>query len=333
MEFRRLGNSGIKFSALAYGNWITHGGQVEHDTAIACVHAALDVGITTFDTANVYHRGRAEEVLGEALRGLNRDSYELCTKVYWPMGDGVNQRGLSRRHITRSLEDSLRRLGVETVDLYQAHRFDFETPLEETMSAFADLVHRGLVHYIGVSEWTADQIRAGCALARELHVPLVSSQPQYSMLWRVIESEVIPTCEAEGLSQIVWSPLAQGILTGKYLPGAALPAASRATDDLGGGAAFIRRFLRDEVLAAVAQLVPIAHEQGVTLAQMAIAWVLRNDNVTSAILGASRPEQLRENVKALDVELDTDTLTRIDAILRAVLVDDPGLTTSPQPRA
>ena len=335
MNYRRLGNSGLKICEISYGNWITHGGQVEDDLAIACVHAALDAGITTFDTADVYHRGKAEVVLGKALAGQRREGLEIFTKVYWPMGDGLNDRGLSRKHIMSSIDASLERLGVEYVDLYQAHRWDHETPIEETMSAFADVVHSGRAHYIGVSEWTADQIRQGAALARELKIPFVSSQPQYSMLWRVIEPEVVPACIEEGIGQIVWSPVAQGVLTGKYLPGAPLPEVSRATDDVGGGANFVKRWLRDEVLEAVQRLVPIAAEAGLTMAQLAVAWVLTNDNVASAIIGASRPEQIEENVAATGKRLDADTMAAIDAALRDLPNLDPADTAvqSPNPRA
>ena len=227
MDFRFLGNSGLKVSAISYGNWVTHGSQVEDESAHACVQAALDLGITTFDTADVYAGTRAEEILGRALASSRRESLEIFTKVYFPTGSGPNDRGLSRKHITESIHASLRRLGTDYVDLYQAHRFDHETPLEETMETFADLVHSGKVLYVGVSEWSAEQIRRGVELARELRIQLVSNQPQYSMLWRVIEGQVVPTCEELGVSQIVWSPLAQGVLTGKYLPGAPVPDGSR----------------------------------------------------------------------------------------------------------
>ena len=234
MEFRRLGRSGLTISEIAYGNWLTHGGQVEEDAAHACVRAALDAGITTFDTADVYAGTKAESVLGRALAGQRREGYELFTKVYWPTGRGPNDRGLCRKHIIESCHASLRRLQTDYVDLYQAHRYDETVPLEETMTAFADLVRAGKVLYIGVSEWRADEIAAGVALARELGVQLISNQPQYSMLWRVIESEVVPTSEKEGVSQIVWSPLAQGVLTGKYRPGEQPPADTRAGARRGG---------------------------------------------------------------------------------------------------
>ena len=219
MEFRYLGRSGLKVSAISYGNWITHGSQVEEDAARSCVKRALDLGITTYDTADVYAGTRAEEVLGRALSGIRRESIEVFTKVFWPTGSGPNNRGLSRKHIMHSIDASLKRLQLDYVDLYQAHRFDNETPLEETMLAFADIVRQGKALYIGVSEWNADEITRGAELARQMNVPFISNQPQYSMLWRVIEEEVIPASEREGLSQIVWSPIAQGVLTGKYLPG------------------------------------------------------------------------------------------------------------------
>ncbi|MFM7069711.1 MAG: aldo/keto reductase family protein, partial [Actinomycetes bacterium] len=323
MQHRFLGHSGLQVSAISYGNWITHGSQVGDDDATACVQAALDLGVTTFDTADVYAGTRAEAVLGDALAGVRRESIELFTKVYWPTGDGPNDRGLSRKHVVESCHASLRRLRTDYVDLYQAHRFDHETPLEETMLAFADLVRQGKVLYVGVSEWTAEQLRAGAALARELHVPLISNQPQYSLLWRVIEADVVPTSAELGISQIVWSPIAQGVLTGKYAPGAALPEGSRATDEM-GGANFVQRFLRDEVLERVAQVVPLIEAAGMTPAQFAVAWVLRNENVASAIVGATRPEQLEENVVAADIVLDEDLVAAVEAVLDPVVERDPG---------
>jgi aryl-alcohol dehydrogenase-like predicted oxidoreductase len=331
MEFRHLGRSGLVVSEIAYGNWLTHGSQVEADAATACVQAALDEGITTFDTADVYAGTRAESVLGDALEGVRRESYELFTKVFWPTGPGKNDRGLSRKHIQESINGSLKRLRTDHVDLYQAHRYDHHTPLEETMEAFADIVHSGKAHYIGVSEWTADQIRNGHTLARELKIPFVSNQPQYSMLWRVIEADVIPTCEELGIGQIVWSPIAQGVLTGKYKPGQAPPAGSRATDEK-GGADMISRFMTDDVLERVQQLVPLAQEAGLTMAQLAIAWVLQNPNVSAAIIGASRPEQVTENVKAAGVRLDPELMKKIDEVLGDVVVRDPAKTVSPAER-
>jgi aryl-alcohol dehydrogenase-like predicted oxidoreductase len=326
MRFRYLGNSGLKISEITYGNWLTHGSQVENDVATQCVRAALEQGITTFDTADAYANTKAETVLGEALKGERRESLEIFTKVYWPTGPGgPNDSGLSRKHIQESINGSLRRLQTDHVDLYQAHRFDSETPLEETMQAFADVVRQGKALYIGVSEWTAAQIREGHRLATELGVQLISSQPQYSMLWRVIEDEVVPTCRELGISQIVWSPIAQGVLSGKYKPGEAPPAGSRATDEK-GGADMINRFMRDDVLAAVQQLIPIADELDVTPAQLAIAWVLANDNVAAALVGASRPEQVVENVKASGVEIPAELMSRIDDALGDIVVRDPAQT-------
>jgi aryl-alcohol dehydrogenase-like predicted oxidoreductase len=327
MEFRRLGRSGLSVSEISYGNWLTHGSQVEEEQATACVHAALDAGITTFDTADVYAQTRAESVLGRALAGQRREGLEIFTKVFWPTGPGRNDRGLGRKHIVESADNSLSRLQTDHIDLYQAHRFDRNTPLEETFLAFADLVRAGKVLYIGVSEWTADQITRGAALARELHVPLISNQPQYSMLWRVIEKQVVPACEREGLSQIVWSPMAQGVLTGKYLPGQPLPEGSRATDDK-GGADNIRHWLRDDLLERVQRLRPIAEQVGVSMAQLAVAWVLHNPNVASAIVGASRPEQVTEAAKAAGVKLSDDVAEAIDEVLGDVVDRDPSHTLS-----
>ncbi|MBB5961739.1 aldo/keto reductase family protein [Planomonospora venezuelensis] len=331
MEFRHLGRSGLMVSEISYGNWITHGSQVEEDAAKECVKAALDEGITTFDTADVYAGTRAEEVLGRALKGVRRESLEIFTKVYWPTGSGPNDRGLSRKHITESVNGSLRRLQTDYVDLYQAHRFDVETPLEETLKTFDDLVRQGKVLYVGVSEWNAEQIAAALKIADEMGFDrLVSNQPQYSMLWRVIESEVVPLCEKEGLSQIVWSPIAQGVLTGKYLPGRPPPAGSRATDPTGGN--FISRMLTDDVLTRVQELKPIAADLGLTMAQLAVAWVLQNPNVASAIVGATKPEQVRDNVRAAGVKLDAEVMKRIDAVLDPIVERDPAKTVSPAKR-
>jgi aryl-alcohol dehydrogenase-like predicted oxidoreductase len=331
MEYRHLGQSGLKISEIAYGNWITHGSQVEEEAAAACVRAALDEGITTFDTADGYASGRAEEVLGRALHGVPRGSIEIFTKVYWPTGAGPNDRGLSRKHITESLHASLRRLGTDYVDLYQAHRYDHETPIEETMRAFDDLVRAGKVLYVGVSEWRAEEISAALRAASELGLDrIVSNQPQYNMLWRVIEAEVVPLCEKEGLGQIVFSPIAQGVLTGKYRLGTPPPADSRATDP--SGSRFIERLLRDDVLAAVQQLESIAADAGLSMAQLAVAWTLQNPNVSAAIIGATRPDQVRENVKAAGVRLDAGLMSRIDEALGDVVVRDPALTESPRVR-
>lgn len=332
MEFRHLGRSGLKISAVSYGNWITHGSQVDDSVAIACVEAALDAGITTFDTADVYAGTRAETVLGRALAGRRRESLEIFTKVYFPTGSGPNDTGLSRKHIMESCHASLRRLGTDYVDLYQAHRFDPATPLEETMVAFADLVRSGKVLYVGVSEWTAQQIRDAAELARELRIPFVSNQPQYSLLWRVIEGRIVPTCEELGLSQIVWSPLAQGVLTGKYLPGSTPPEGSRATDER-GGADFVSRFLRDDVLEAVQQVVPLVQDAGLTMPQFAVAWVLRNPNVASAIVGASRPEQLADTAAAAEITLDDDLVAAVEEVLTPVTTTDPQLTEKSSPAA
>jgi aryl-alcohol dehydrogenase-like predicted oxidoreductase len=330
MNHRHLGQSGLVVSEISYGNWITHGSQVEKETAIACVRAALDAGITTFDTADIYAKTKAEEVLGEALAGERRQGLEIFTKVYWPTGPGMNDRGLARKHIVESIDGSLRRLRTDYVDLYQAHRYDFETPLDETMLAFADLVRRGKVLYVGVSEWTAEQIERAATLARELSVPLISNQPQYSMLWRVIEAEVIPACEKLGMGQIVWSPMAQGVLSGKYLPGQPPPAGSRATSE--AGAQFIARFMTDDVLTRVQKLKPIAQGVGLTMAQLAVAWVLQNRSVSSAIVGATRPEQVRDNVKASGVVLDAAIMKQIDEVLGPVVERDPKKTVSPANR-
>jgi aryl-alcohol dehydrogenase-like predicted oxidoreductase len=271
-------------------------------------------------------------VLGEALKGERRESLEILTKVFGPTGPkGHNDLGLSRKHIMESATASLRRLQTDYIDLYQAHRYDYETPLEETMQAFADLVRQGKVLYVGVSEWTADQLRAGHALATDLGFQLISNQPQYSMLWRVIEGEVVPTSVELGISQVVWSPIAQGVLTGKYVPGEQPPAGSRATDDK-GGASMIARWMRDDVLERVQQLRPIADEAGLTMAQLAVAWVLQNDNVSAAIIGASRPEQVTENAKAAGVVPEQATLKSIDEILEPVIERDPEKTRSPRRR-
>ena len=333
MEYRRLGSSGMYVSEITYGNWITHGSQVEQDAAIKCVRAAIDCGITSFDTADVYAGTRAETVLGKALKGVKRESYELFTKVYFPTGTGKNDRGSSRKHIMESVHASLKRLQTDHIDLYQFHRFDFETPLEESLSAFDDLIRQGKVMYIGFSEWSAVQISDALRIQDSKgYDRFVSSQPQYSMLWRVIESKVDPVCRANGIGHIVWSPIAQGALTGKYLPGAKPPQGSRATDRK-GGANMISGWMRDEVLTAVQNLKPIAEKEGLTLAQLAVAWVLQNPNVSSAIIGATKPAQIKENVKASGVKLSTETMKAIDAVLGKLPERDPEKTKSPQPRA
>jgi aryl-alcohol dehydrogenase-like predicted oxidoreductase len=318
-------------SALSYGNWITHGSQIEEDAAVACVKASLDAGITTFDTADVYAIGRAESVLGRALAGVRRDSIEIFTKVYWPTGPNPNNRGLSRKHIFESLHASLERLQTDHVDLLQAHRYDYATPLEETLRAFDDLVRQGKVHYVGVSEWTAEQIGDALQMADEMGFDrIISNQPQYSLLWRVIEAEVVPLSQEEGVGQIVWSPLAQGVLTGKYLPGgAAVPESSRASGPEGGEMSWL---LRDEVLEPVQAYVELCREAGYSPAAVALAWVLQNGNVSSAIVGASRPEQIAENVKALDIELEPDFVEAIEKVLEPTTLFDPAFTISPATR-
>lgn len=331
MDFRHLGKSGLKVSEIIFGNWITHGSQVDDETAHATIHAALDAGITTFDTADVYAGTKAEAVMGAALKDQRREGIEILTKVYWPTGPGVNDRGLSRKHIMESCHASLKRLQTDYVDLYQAHRFDYETPLEETLRAFDDLVRQGKVLYVGVSEWKADQIREAVRIAEEMGFDrIVSNQPQYSMLYRVIEGEVIPASEENGIGQIAWSPMAQGVLTGKYQPGQPVPQDSRASG--GEGAAMINHWLAEDVLAAVQRLKPIADDLGLTMGQLALAWVFANPDVSAAIIGASRPEQIHENVKASGVALTPDTMSAIDKALGDVVTTDPALTESPNPR-
>lgn len=326
MEYRFVGRSGLMVSEIAYGNWITHGSQIEADAARACVRAALDAGITTFDTADMYADTRAESVLGEALHGERRQGLEILTKVYFPTGPGRNDRGLSRKHVLESIDGSLRRLRTDYVDIYQAHRFDKFTPLEETMEAFADVVRAGKALYIGVSEWTAEQIHAAAALARELRLPLISSQPQYNAIWRVPEAAVMPAGDEEGLGLFAWSPMAQGVLTGKYAPGQQRPAGARGADPAND--MFMGHLLKDELLERVMLLKPLAAEAGLTLAQLAIAWVLHNPSVSAAIVGASRPEQVVENVAASGQKLDEELVRRIDEALAPAIVKDPTLTES-----
>ena len=331
MEHRHLGRSGLVISEITYGNWITHGSQVQDDAAHACVNAALDAGITTFDTADVYAQTRAESVLGAALDGQRREGLEIFTKVFWPTGPGKNDRGLSRKHIMESCHGSLKRLRTDYIDLYQAHRFDHFTPLEETLSAFNDLVRQGKVLYVGVSEWNAEQITRAVEICDAMGYDRpISNQPQYSALWRVIEAEVIPASQEFGLGQIVWSPIAQGVLTGKYLPGQQPPADSRAADPNGGG--FVNRWLQDDLLAAVQKLQPIAADCGLTMAQLAVAWVLQNPGVSAAIIGASRPEQVVENVGAAGVRLEQDVMDAIDTALEGFIERDPAKTVSPEQR-
>jgi aryl-alcohol dehydrogenase-like predicted oxidoreductase len=332
VEFRYVGNSGFKISEITYGNWLTHGSQVENDQATACVRAALDAGITTFDTADVYANTQAEIVLGEALKGERRESLEILTKVFGPTGPkGHNDVGLSRKHIMESINGSLRRLQTDYVDIYQAHRYDYETPLDETIQAFADVVRMGKALYIGVSEWTAQQIQDGHDLAEQLGIHMISNQPQYSMLWRVVEGDVMPVCVSLGMSQIVFSPIAQGVLTGKYRPGEQPPPGSRATDEK-GGANMIKRWMSNDVLERVQQLVPLAEEAGLSMAQLAVAWTLQNKNVSSAIIGASRPEQVQDNAAAAGVELGDELLAKIDEILDPLVERDPARTLESSPK-
>lgn len=331
MKYRYLGNSGLKVSELTYGNWLTHASQIEDKAAHDTVHAALDGGITSFDTADVYANQAAEKVLGDALKGLRREGLEIFTKVYWPVAEKKpNDTGLSRKHIMESINGSLKRLQTDYVDLYQAHRYDVETPLEETMQAFADIVRQGKALYIGVSEWNAEQIRAGHKLSKELGFQLISSQPQYSALWRVIEAEVIPTCRELGVSQIVWSPMAQGVLTGKYQPGQPAPEGSRGADERLGG--MMGKYLSDDVLTRVQLLAPLAEKLELTMAQFALAWVLQNDNVASAIVGATRPEQISSNIAAVGVEIPEEVMQQVSEILSPVAVFDPRETKAPEAR-
>ena len=333
MKYRYLGNSGFKVSELTYGNWLTHAMQVDEAAALATVHAALDGGITSFDTADVYANQAAEVVLGKALAGVRREGIELFTKCYWPVAErGANDTGLSRKHIMESINGSLKRLQTDHIDLYQAHRFDYETPLEETLKAFDDLIRQGKVNYIGVSEWRASEIAAALKIQDAMgYDRFVSSQPQYSMLWRVIEKEIVPLSEKEGIGQIVWSPIAQGILTGKYLPGKKAPAGSRATDKK-SGANMISGWMRDEVLEGVQKLVPIAQSVGLSMAQLAIAWVLQNKNVSSAIIGASKAKQVKENVKAAGVKLEPSVMKAIDDAIGGLAERDPAKGKSPEKR-
>ena len=332
MEYRRLGSTGMYVSEISYGNWITHGSQVETESAIKCVREALNQGITTFDTADVYANTKAEVVLAKALKGVRRESYELFTKVYWPTGPGKNDRGLSRKHIMESCHASLKRLNTDHIDLYQLHRFDFETPLEESLGALDDLVRQGKVMYVGFSEWTAEQIARGLKIQDQRgYNRFVSSQPQYSALWRVIEAEVVPLSQREGIGQIVWSPMAQGVLTGKYLPGKKAPAGSRATDKK-SGAAMISRWMKDDVLEAVQLLKPIAESVDLSMSQMALAWVLQNPNISSAIMGATKPAQIKDNVKASGVKLPPEVMKAIDGAIGKVAERDPEKNVSPNPR-
>jgi aryl-alcohol dehydrogenase-like predicted oxidoreductase len=314
MRYRRIGDSDLTVSEISLGSWLTYGGGVGDAEARACVDAAFDAGINFIDTANVYAAGAAESFLGHVLAARPRDSYVLATKLYFPMDDSGENKGLSRAQVLKQIDASLERLQTDHVDLYQCHRYDSETPLEETMEALNDVVTSGKARYIGFSEWTAPQIQASLDLSREHGwARFVSSQPQYSLLWREPEREVIPLCRANGISQIVWSPLAQGALTGKYRPGAAPPEGSRATSERMGHQ--MGHLLDDDVLERVQRLVPVAERLGITMAQLALGWVLREENVASAIVGASRPEQVRENASASGIELDAATLAELDSVL------------------
>jgi 1-deoxyxylulose-5-phosphate synthase len=314
MRYRRLGGSDLKVSEISLGSWLTYGGGVGDEAARACVDAAFEVGINFIDTANVYARGAAEEFLGDVLQNRPRDSYVLATKLYFPMDDTGTNQGLSKAQVEKQIDDSLRRLRTDHVDLYQCHRYDRETPLEETMAALTEVVSSGKARYIGFSEWNPSQIQAALDLSGEQgYAKFVSSQPQYSMLHRDPEAEVFPLCRANGISQIVWSPLAQGALTGKYKPGAPPPEGSRATSRQMGS--MMSNWLEEDVLETVQRLVPVAERLGLTMAQLALAWVLREENVASAIVGASRPEQVRDNASASGIELDAETLAEIDRIL------------------
>jgi voltage-dependent potassium channel beta subunit len=314
MQYRRLGNTGLKVSEISLGSWLTYGGYVEEQNATASIDKAYDLGINFFDTANVYMRGEAEIVVGKALKKYQRDSYVLATKVFWPMGDGPNDRGLSRKHIIEQCNASLKRLNTDYVDIYYCHRYDKETPLEETLRALDDLVRQGKVFYVGVSEWTAEQITEAVHLAdKKLLDRIVVNQPQYSMLERYIEKEVLPVCEKHGIGQVVWSPLAQGVLTGKYNKGEKAPEGSRAAQE---NFKSLFGLLTDENLDKVEQLQEVASDHNLSLPTLALAWILRQPNVASALVGASRPEQLEENVKASGVKLSDETIARIEDILR-----------------
>ncbi|GAA4810805.1 aldo/keto reductase family protein [Sphingosinicella ginsenosidimutans] len=313
MKYRRLGQSDLKVSEISLGSWLTFGVGVEADAARACIDKAFDVGINFIDTANIYGRGAAERFLGEALAGRPRDSYVLATKLYFPMTE--TDRGLSAAQVEKQLDASLQRLRTDHVDLYQCHRYDEETPLEETMQALTRAVESGKTRYIGFSEWPADKIRAAIEMAGVAR--FVSSQPQYSLLWREPEAEVIPLCAANGISQIVWSPLGQGVLTGKYDPDSPPPADSRANDPEMGG--WMDRFMDRPILAAVQKLKPVAADAGLSLAQFALAWVLREPNVASAIIGASRPSQVVENAAASDATVDPALFAQAERIMAEAL--------------
>ncbi|WP_102716215.1 aldo/keto reductase family protein [Paenibacillus castaneae] len=317
MNYRRLGKSGLKVSEIGLGSWLTYGTATEAETAQACIHKAYELGINFFDTANAYNTGAAEKVMGEALKAYTRSSYVLATKVFFPMGSGPNDRGLSRKHIVEQCEASLKRLGTDYIDLYQCHRFDNETPVEETLRALDDLTAQGKVLYAGISEWSAAQITDAAERSKKLGLrPLVSNQPIYNMFERYIEKDVLQVCESEGMGQVVFSPLAQGILTGKYKPGQAAPSDSRAANDKTNG--IINSYMREDVLQVAEKLEQLAGSIGATLSQFALAWVLRQPGVSSAIIGSSRPSQIEENVKAINVVLSEEILAQTEAILSEV---------------
>ena len=321
MRYRNLGRSGVKVSAVGLGSWLTYGGSVEEAVATECIARAYDRGITFFDTANVYARGRAEEIVGVALAGYRRESIVLATKVFFPMGDGPNDRGLSRKHVFEQCHQSLRRLGTDYIDLYQCHRYDRATPLEETCAVMDDLVRAGKILYWGVSEWNADQIAAAVTLARARGwAEPVSNQPQYSALWRRIEESVLPVTAAYGVGNVVWSPLAMGILTGKYTNAAKPPAGSRAA---GSGADMMDRYYSQPVLDAVAQLLPLAREAGTNMTGLALAWCLRRGEISSVIVGATRPEQVDDTARAADLDVEPAIFARMDAILEPVTPYEP----------
>lgn len=318
MQYRHLGRAGVRVSTISLGSWLTYGNAVEEEVAVNCIRKAYEAGVNFFDTANVYNRGSAERTVGRALSAFPRESYVLATKVYFPMGEGPNDRGLSRKHIVEQCNASLRRLNVDYIDLYQCHRYDPETPVEEVLRALDDLVTQGKVLYTGVSEWAAYQISDAAHTARELNLDkIVSNQPVYNMLTRYIEREVIPVCEREGIGQVVFSPLAQGVLTGKYQPGQQPQQGTRAANSQLN--MFMSDLMSDKTLTAVQNLQKLAQQGGYTLSQLALAWVLRQPNVSSAIIGASRPEQVEENVKASEITLSPDTLQHIDEILKDVV--------------
>jgi len=318
MQYRRLGRAGVRVSTIALGSWLTYGSSVAEEAATQCIHKAYELGINFFDTANAYNRGEAEKVVGRALRDFARDSFVLATKVYFPMGDGPNDRGLSRKHIMEQCHASLRRLGTDYIDLYQCHRYDPEVPLEEILRALDDLVTQGKVLYVGVSEWPAIEIDDAVHIARELNLDrIVSNQPIYNMLERYIEREVLPLCEREGIGQVVFSPLAEGVLTGKYKPGQQPPQGTRAADPQSN--TFMQDMLNDKVLTAVQRLQTLAEQHGYSLAQLALAWVLRKPIISAAIIGASRPQQVEENASASEITLTDDVLHQIDEVLGDVV--------------